>query len=512
MYIIEIIGFTTITALAVYAYKYTKRTPENRNEEWFDFLPNMFPTIGLLGTFSGIAIGLAKFKADSSEEIKNSIPILIDGLKTAFFVSIIGVVCLLFFTRRVALIRRRENVGKFSEETNAIKELTNVMLEFRKDLSDNFVYTDENNNKVTPANFFRNINNQLEQQTTALSSFSLDLANLIENGLEKILNNEEKGVTFELQSLKIEIEKLSKNIQAPGKGIADGAIDQLQSAMREMVSEFKTSVSGSAKDEMENLAKTLGEAGKSLTDFPDKLQVMTDNLNTNFAGLQEVIKHIGEETFKTSDDINKKMQNDIKDMAIILKDNVSSIQEGQGSIVAEQSKNLELSENLLSAFNDSISNMNTISLEVSRTLVEFKTVHKEIIGITNEFKTISENVNSSTNQNKLAQEHFSKYSSNFVKGNQEIIENINETIETSVNLIHEYSEKFEVIEQGLKGIFSEIDNGLNQYQKNVGSSLESYLTKYSDALTNTAQSLSSASQEQFEILEELSEQLSKLKK
>ena len=38
------------------------------------------------------------------------------------------------------------------------------MLEFRKELSENFIYTDENNNKVTPANFFRNINNQLEQQ------------------------------------------------------------------------------------------------------------------------------------------------------------------------------------------------------------------------------------------------------------------------------------------------------------------------------------------------------------
>lgn len=506
---IEIIGITTITLLAVYAYKYTKRSPENRNEEWFDFLPNMFPTLGLLGTFSGIALGLWKFDVDN---IESSIPNLIDGLKTAFIVSIFGVICLLIFTRRVALIRRRENEGKFSEETTAIKELTNVMLEFRKDLNDNFVYIDENNNKVTPANFFRNINNQLEQQTTALSSFSLDLANLIENGLEKILNSEEKGVTFELQNLKIEIEKLSKNIQAPGKGIADGAIGQLQSAMKEMVSEFKTSVSGSAKEEMENLAKTLGEAGKSLNDFPEKLQIMTDTLNNNFAGLQGVIKNIGEETFKTSDEINKKMQNDIKEMAEILKDNVSIIQDGQGNIVAEQSKNLQLSENLLSAFNTSIESMNNISSKVNDILSEFKSVHNGMISATNEFKMISENVNSSTNNTKIAQENFSKYSNEFVKGNQETIEKIIDTIQISVNLVDEYTVKFEIIEQGLKGIFSQIDNGLNQYQKNVGSSLESYLTKYSDALTSTAQSLSSASQEQFEILEELSEQLSKLKK
>jgi methyl-accepting chemotaxis protein len=263
---------------------------------------------------------------------------------------------------------------------------------------------------------------------------------------------------------------------------------------------------------MENLAKTLGEAGKSLNDFPEKLQIMTDTLNNNFAGLQGVIKNIGEETFKTSDEINKKMQNDIKEMAEILKDNVSIIQDGQGNIVAEQSKNLQLSENLLSAFNTSIESMNNISSKVNDILSEFKSVHNGMISATNEFKIISENVNSSTNNTKIAQENFSKYSNEFIKGNQETIEKIIDTIQISVNLVDEYTVKFEIIEQGLKGIFSQIDNGLNQYQKNVGSSLESYLTKYSDALTSTAQSLSSASQEQFEILEELSEQLSKLKK
>jgi hypothetical protein len=505
--IVESIGIATIVGVAIYAYKYLEKSPESRNQEIFDFIPHAFPTLGLLGTFAGITYGLIKFDVN---DIEGSIPELIQGLSTAFYISIVGVICLLFFTYRAAIISKKE--GRISEETAAIKELTKVMLEFSKNMNENFIYTDENNNKVTPANFFRNINNQLEQQTTALSSFSLDLANLIENGLEKILNNEEKGVTFELQSLRVEIEKLSKNIQEPGKGIADGAIGQLQFAMKEMVSEFKTSVSGSAKNEMENLAKTLGEAGKLLNDFPDKLQVMTDNLNNNFSGLQDVIKNIGEETFKTSDDINKKMQNDIKDMAEILKDNVSKIQSGQGNIVAEQSKNLQLSENLLSAFNDSIENMNAISSEVVGTLSEFRSVHDSMIHATNEFKVISENVKSSTNQNKIAQEQFSKYSNDFVKGNSNTIERIQETFEMSERLVLEYAEKFDVIEQGLKGIFNEIEHGLNLYQKSVGSGLEYYLSEYSGALTNTAQSLSSASQQHFEILEELSEQLSKLKK
>ena len=73
------------------------------------------------------------------------------------------------------------------------------------------------------------------------------------------------------------------------------------------------------------------------------------------------------------------------------------------------------------------------------------------------------------------------------------------------------SEKFEIIEKGLNNIFGQINSGLEEYRDSVGESIESFLGRYTEALTKTAESLSGSSNRQSEILDELTEQLSRLK-
>ena len=51
-------------------------------------------TLGVLGTFIGITWGLMGFNAD---DLDNSIPILLGGLKTAFFTSLAGMICSLAY-------------------------------------------------------------------------------------------------------------------------------------------------------------------------------------------------------------------------------------------------------------------------------------------------------------------------------------------------------------------------------------------------------------------------------
>lgn len=59
----------------------------------FESIPSTFVTIGLFGTCLGIAVGLYKFDVNP-ENIKGSIQLLLRGLKSAFFVTILG----LFFS------------------------------------------------------------------------------------------------------------------------------------------------------------------------------------------------------------------------------------------------------------------------------------------------------------------------------------------------------------------------------------------------------------------------------
>lgn len=56
-------------------------------KKWIEQLPSVVSTLGVLGTFMGITRGLITF---DTSDLDTSIPLLLDGLKTAFFTSLFG--------------------------------------------------------------------------------------------------------------------------------------------------------------------------------------------------------------------------------------------------------------------------------------------------------------------------------------------------------------------------------------------------------------------------------------
>ncbi len=61
------------------------------------FGPTILTTSGIFGTFLGIAIGLLHF---DSHNIATSVPELLDGIKMAFWASVMGVGCALLIKVR----------------------------------------------------------------------------------------------------------------------------------------------------------------------------------------------------------------------------------------------------------------------------------------------------------------------------------------------------------------------------------------------------------------------------
>jgi ABC-type transporter Mla subunit MlaD len=204
------------------------------------------------------------------------------------------------------------------------------------------------------------------------------------------------------------------------------------------------------------------------------------------------------------------MKRQVEDMSKILNEQVGGLQIGQQSLLNEQSKNLQVSENLLSSFNSSIEKMNGLSNGVTDTISKLNQAQRELEQVISNFRNISQDVNVSTSKFGESQVSFSKYSNQFLENNASTIDEIQNALKISKEVSADYSRKFEIIEKGLQGIFSSIKSGLNEYQTTVSQSLEAYLGNYSEHLTKTAEALAGASAEQKGILEELTEQLSKL--
>jgi methyl-accepting chemotaxis protein len=281
--------------------------------------------------------------------------------------------------------------------------------------------------------------------------------------------------------------------------------------MGKMIEEFKTSMSGDTKNEMERLAGLLGQAGGSLTDFPMKLQTMTDNLNENFRGLQDVVKQISQQTLSQSEQSTNEMRKQVEEMSEILKNKVGDLQAGQETLLTKQSQNLQVSDNLLSAFNTSIEKMNGLSIGVSETISKLNQAQNDLERVIATFRNISQDVNASSSKFGESQLTFSKYSNEFLQNNSSTIQEIQKSLSTAKEVSTDYAQKFDIIEKGLQQIFAQIKDGLEQYKNAVGNNLETILGEYTKSLTKSAESLASATELQSESIKDLAEEINRLK-
>ncbi|KAA3669578.1 hypothetical protein LHL03_21125 [Pectobacterium carotovorum] len=89
--------------LAYFIYSNQNFTEKKAHES-----PGILITIGILATFLGIALGLASFDMN---DVENSLPKLINGIKTAFWASVVGVACALIIKWRYAFrgVRTKNN-------------------------------------------------------------------------------------------------------------------------------------------------------------------------------------------------------------------------------------------------------------------------------------------------------------------------------------------------------------------------------------------------------------------
>lgn len=507
MNIVEIIiaiGLISYLIYGILVLNVAKKDYAKVNQNDLDLIPSMFTTIGILGTFGGIAYGLWFF---NPEDIEKSIPTLLKGLKTAFFASIFGIALSIVFSKRISFIKNKNEKGVLSDETNAINKLIESITELRNEISS----TDDNGNTIKPGNIFRDIYKESAKQSNALQTFSSDLALTISAGFEQILNNPTEGVVAELKLVKAEIESLGNKLKDPATDMTQSIVKELQESMGKMIEEFKTSMSGDTKNEMERLAGLLGQAGGSLTDFPAKLQNMTDNLNENFRGLQDVVQQISKQTLSQSEESTNQMKMQVEDMSRILREQVGGLQTGQQTLLTEQSKNLQVSENLLSAFNTSIEKMNGLSTEVNGSISKLNQAQTELEKVISVFRNVSQEINTSSSRFGESQNEFSKHSNQFLQNNSNTITEIQKSLETAKGVSADYAQKFEIIEKGLEGIFSQIQIGLEQYKSAVGDGLDTILGEYTQNLMKATESLASATELQSESIKDLEEEIKRMK-
>lgn len=153
-------GVIIIAFIVAWIYvAHTKYEDLPKKKKWVDQLPSIISTLGVLGTFLGITRGLMAF---DTADLDKSIPILLEGLKTAFFTSLLGMSGSLMLNRIVSTKFDRQPEGSDLERAahliiEAMNEKESKLPGMLKTASTQFATA------MSEANTIKNIRSDIEQ-------------------------------------------------------------------------------------------------------------------------------------------------------------------------------------------------------------------------------------------------------------------------------------------------------------------------------------------------------------
>ena len=155
-----------IVLAIVYSYSYISKKEDDRtvneHRKIIESLPTIISTLGVLGTFAGITWGLYNF---NTSNINESIPTLLEGLKTAFFTSLAGMVGSMFLSYRINNL--------FDEKEKGVSDINQAAAQICS------TFNNQSNASITALqSISQNIQQQIQSQKTFYSNVTTNIQNI----------------------------------------------------------------------------------------------------------------------------------------------------------------------------------------------------------------------------------------------------------------------------------------------------------------------------------------------
>lgn len=275
----------TIICIGYSAYEIKKAHREKLENVAGNEAQNVI-SVGVLFTFVGIAISLMYFDTNP-ETMAQSIEVFLDGMKTAFYTSIVGMMAAIIIKYIQAGVEAKEDV-EYRESLENIKAMNSSLKDVVAELKAVRNST-ENNTTSDVAN-----NVQLRKEISALNTAFRDFITAYNTSQENVNKKvEEYGESF--RQLNASVQALNK-WQSEYKNIVDESIKELnviQSTFitfQEIVSQDVTGRIIELNETMQTFAKTT----KLSVDVQDSLHKSTSSLTEMVALYKANIKEVQE--------------------------------------------------------------------------------------------------------------------------------------------------------------------------------------------------------------------------
>ncbi|TWO34724.1 hypothetical protein E1J38_002370 [Seonamhaeicola sediminis] len=332
LYMLIVFGllFLWIVFSTYYVFRAYNKGVEKVIPYVYDSIPSVFTTIGVLGTFIGIYFGLREFDV---ENITESIPPLLEGLKTAFTTSILGVSLSLIFGKVSQVVLRyseKKMPPKPTGELAAFQEIIEVLKNSQKDMNNNFEIlhssiVDESEYSLSTQitklrNQFTDLEKISSQQNEVLTKVHNSLGGDGETSLltqfQKLRaeqndysKKQEKNVDLIVESMYTNNELIRQKFDEFSDLLAKNNTEALVEVMKRATEQFNEQMSSLIEKLVQENFKELNNSVQRMNDWQIENKEMIGELTNQFKGVSEnfaiasvSINEITENTTKLTDE------------------------------------------------------------------------------------------------------------------------------------------------------------------------------------------------------------------
>ena len=255
-------------------------------------LGNIASTIGVLGTFVGISIGLWKFNPN---DITSSVPLLLSGMKIAFATSIIGMAASIFMKYIALKNEDEENIDDIMELFNTMiaesRNVNNTLIENQKQtenvlnkVSEIWASHQENLTVVLKSEILNLNNNTISKQEELIGEFKKlgECFTLLNSGVNNLLTWQE--------NYKETIENTTKELETVIQTIhnADESIESI-SKNSSLIKENNENLSEVLK-EINKTQNVIIESNKSIIEISNTAKESIPQINEHFTNIDNRTK------------------------------------------------------------------------------------------------------------------------------------------------------------------------------------------------------------------------------
>lgn len=482
-----------IIGTCIYSFYKTKTAKEDyllKHKRKVDAYPSIISTLGVFGTFLGITIGLAGFDVN---DLTRSIPILLGGLKTAFYTSLCGMGGSLLLRHFCTDNKFDKENGGISSTDEAIKELGKGVREMSSTLVTTLIQN----------------RNEMKQMGMAQASFFNQILEINKSLIGSVTNIDTKLTRISL----VEGEQTATlNTLASHASNFEASNKRLEESLGEIVD--AQSANTSTFDEMNEELKKFSQILRSEVDeIEDKMEDINKLLTNKFDEFSELLKKSNTEALvnvmkKVTEEFQKQM-NDL--ISRLVQENFAKLNESVEKLNTWQEENKAMIESLTKQYHQMEQNFegtsNTMQ-EVSEhaqklvgnggRLAQLVNALEEAMVNDKKFIEISKNLSESASLAKDGmekQDAITNKLNDWVRGVQVFKDDVQRLINKleELNSIRNYNEQFwqstkESMEEGV-GIIQSGSEELNKQILNIDKSFYNRLSATLASLDNLIASM-----------------------